>query len=195
MASMKFGFGQPLTRKEDAALIRGAGRFVADVLPVNTLHAVVLRSPHAHARFAIHGLDRVRRMRGVRLVLTYADIAGLGPLPTPGLIPGPDIKVPPYPILAKDVVRHVGDAVAFVVADTLDLAKDAAEAIAVDWQPLPHVIGAIEALAPNAPKVWPDRPNLSFETTMGDAAATKAAFAKAARTVKTNPVNQRLVTN
>ncbi len=195
MASMKFGFGQPLTRKEDAALIRGAGRFVADVLPVNTLHAVVLRSPHAHARFAIHGLDRVRRMRGVRLVLTYADIAGLGPLPTPGLIPGPDIKVPPYPILAKDVVRHVGDAVAFVVADTLDLAKDAAEAIAVDWQPLPHVIGAIEALAPNAPKVWPDRPNLSFETTMGDAAATKAAFAKAARTVKTTIVNQRLVTN
>jgi carbon-monoxide dehydrogenase large subunit len=93
------------------------------------------------------------------------------------------------------VVRHVGDAVAFVVADTPDQAKDAADAIAIDWQPLPHVIGAIEALKKGAPQVWPDRPNLSFETTEGDEAATKAAFAKAARTVKTAIVNQRLVTN
>ncbi len=81
-----------------------------------------------------------------------------------------DIKIPAYPILAKDVVRHVGDAVAFVVADTLAAAKDAAEAIAVDWQPLPHVIGAVAALAPGAPQVWADRPgNLAFETELGDA--------------------------
>ena len=193
---MKFGFGQPLTRKEDDALLRGAGRYVADVAPAATLHAVVLRSPHAHARFTIHDLDRVRAMPGVRLVLTGAEVTELGPLPTPGVIPGPEIKIPVYPILAKDVVRHVGDAVAFVVADSLATAKDAAEAISVDWQPLPHVIGAMAALAPGAPRVWADRPgNLAFETELGDAAATKAAFAQAARTVALTIVNQRLVTN
>ena len=156
----------------------------------------MLRSPHAHARFSIDDLERVRAMPGVRLVLTAADVAELGPLPTPGVIPGPEIKIPVYPILAKDVVRHVGDAIAFVVADTLDNAKDAAEAITVDWQPLPHVIGAVAALAAGAPQVWPDRPgNLAFETEMGDAHATKAAFAQAARTVALTIVNQRLVTN
>ena len=92
--TMKFGFGQALTRKEDDALLRGAGRYVADVAPQATLHAVMLRSPHAHARFAIHDLERVRAMAGVRLVLTAADIARLGPLPTPGVIPGPEIKIP-----------------------------------------------------------------------------------------------------
>ncbi len=194
--TMKFGFGQALTRKEDDALLRGAGRYVADVAPRATLHAVVLRSPHAHARFAIHDLERVRAMAGVRLVLTAVDIAYLGPLPTPGVIPGPEIKIPAYPILAKDIVRHVGDAVAFVVADGLAAAKDAAEAIAVDWQPLPHVIGAVAALAAGAPRVWGDRPdNLAFETELGDAAATKAAFAQAAKTVELTIVNQRLVTN
>ena len=88
---------------------------------------------------AFGDLARVRAMPGVRLVLTAADISALGPLPTPGVVPDVDIKIPHYPILAKDVVRHVGDAVAFVVADTLDAAKDAAEAIEIDWQPLPHV--------------------------------------------------------
>jgi aerobic carbon-monoxide dehydrogenase large subunit len=194
--TMKFGFGQSLARKEDDALLRGAGRYVADVAPAAALHAVMLRSPHAHARFTIHDLDRVRAMQGVRLVLTDAEVTELGPLPTPGVIPGPEIKIPVYPILAKDVVRHVGDAVAFVVADSLAAAKDAAEAISVDWQPLPHVIGAMAALAPGAPRVWADRPgNLAFETELGDAAATKAAFAQAARTVAVTIVNQRLVTN
>ena len=194
--TMKFGFGQPLTRKEDDALLRGAGRYVADVAPAATLHAVVLRSPHAHARFGLEDLDRVRTMPGVRVVLTSAEVADLGPLPTPAVLPDVDIKIPVYPILAKDVVRHVGDAVAFVVADSLAAAKDAAEAIAVDWQPLPHVIGAVAALAPGAPRVWADRPsNLAFETELGNAAATKAAFARAARTVELTIVNQRLVTN
>ena len=194
--TMRFGFGQPLTRKEDDALLRGAGRYVADVAPAAALHAIVLRSPHAHARFTIHDLERVRAMPGVRLVLTGAEVTELGPLPTPGVIPGPEIKIPVYPILAKDLVRHVGDAVAFVVADSLAAAKDAAEATSVDWQPLPHVIGAMAALAPGAPRVWADRPgNLAFETELGDAAATKAAFAQAARTVALTIVNQRLVTN
>ena len=151
--TMKFGFGQPLTRKEDDPLLRGAGRYVADVAPRNLLHAVMVRSPHAHARFRIHDLDKVRALPGVRLVLTSADISALGPLPTPGVLADVDIKVPDYPILAKDVVRHVGDAIAFVVADSLDLAKDAAEALAVDWQELPHVVGAVAALKPGAPKV------------------------------------------
>ncbi len=193
--AMKFGFGQALQRTEDDPLLRGAGCYIADVAPSATLHAVVLRSPHAHARFSIHDLDRVRAMNGVHLVLSAADVANLGPMPTPGVIPGVEIKVPRYPVLAESVVKHVGDAIAFVVADTLEAAKDAAEAIAVDWQPLPHVIGAIAALTPGAPQVWPDQPNLAFETATGDAPATKAAFASAARIVETTIVNQRLVTN
>ena len=192
---MKFGFGQALTRKEDDPLLRGAGCYVADVAPPGALHAVVLRSPHAHATFTIRDLDRVKAMPGVRLVLTGTETAGLGPLPTPGVLEGVDIKVPHYPILARDVVRHVGDAIAFVVADTLDRARDATEVIQVDWHPLPHVIGALEALKNGAPPVWPNRPNLAFETTAGDEAATKAAFAAAARIVSTTIVNQRLVTN
>ncbi len=195
MAAMKFGFGQPLTRKEDDALLRGTGTYIADVAPQGALHAVVLRSTHAHAKFAIGDLATVRKMKGVRLVLTGTETAALGPLPTPGVLEGVDINVPHYPILALDVVRHVGDAIAFVVADTLEQAKDAAEAIGVDYQPLPHVIGAIAALKGGAPRVWPDRPNLAFETTAGDAAATKKAFASAARTISTTIVNQRLVTN
>ncbi|HMJ42030.1 MAG TPA: xanthine dehydrogenase family protein molybdopterin-binding subunit [Pseudolabrys sp.] len=196
MAAMKFGFGKALTRKEDDALLRGAGRYVADVAPEKTLHAVMLRSPHAHANFTITDLDRVRAMKGVRLVLTAADITHLGPLPTPGVLPDVAIKVPHYPILASDTVRHVGDAIAFVVGDTLNAAKDGAEAITVDWQPLPHVIGAIAALKAGAPQVWADQPgNLAFETSVGDEAATKQAFAQAARTVSLTIINQRLVTN
>ena len=121
--TMKFGVGQPLTRKEDDPLLRGAGRYVADVAPAATLHAVVLRSPHAHARFQIGDLDRVRAMPGVRLVLTAADMAHLGPMPTPGVIAGRRDRDSAYPILAREVVRYVGDAVAFVVADTLARAQ------------------------------------------------------------------------
>jgi carbon-monoxide dehydrogenase large subunit len=194
--TMKFGFGQPLTRKEDDPLLRGAGRYIADIAPVNPLYAVVVRSPHAHARFRIVDVARLRQMPGVRLVLTAADISALGPLPTPGVVPDVDIKVPNYPILARDVVRHVGDAVAFVVADRVDAAKDGAEALEIDWQPLPHVVGAVAALKPGAPQVWDERPgNLAFETEAGDARATKEAFAKAAQIVELTIVNQRLVTN
>jgi carbon-monoxide dehydrogenase large subunit len=192
---MKFGFGQPLKRKEDDALVRGAGRYVADVMPDGALQAVVVRSPHTHAKFSIRDLAAVRAMKGVRLVLTATDVAHLGPMPTPGVIPGPTIDIPYYPVLARDVVKHVGDAVAFVVAETLAQARDAAESIAIDWEELPHVVGAMAALEPRAPRVWPDRANLSFETSMGDEAATRAAFAQAERVVETTIVNQRLVTN
>jgi len=194
--TVKFGFGQPLTRKEDDPLLRGAGRYIADVSPAKPLQAVVIRSPHAHARFRIGDLARVRTLPGVRLVLTADDISTLGPLPTPGVLPDVAIEIPDYPILAKDVVRHVGDAVAFVVADSLDAAKDAAEAVEIEWQQLPHVIGAVAALKPGAPKVWADRAdNLSFETEVGDARATKEVFASAAHIVELTIVNQRLVTN
>jgi carbon-monoxide dehydrogenase large subunit len=195
-ANPKFGVGQAVRRKEDDPLLRGAGHYVADYHPGSTLHAVVVRSPHAHAKFTIGDLARVRALPGVRLVLTAADVADLGPLPTPGVLPDVDIPIPTYPILAGAEVRYVGDAIAFVVADTLAQAKDAAEAISVDWQPLPHVVGAEAALERGAAAVWPDRPgNLAFETTLGDRKATADIFAKAARTVTCKVVNQRLVTN
>jgi aerobic carbon-monoxide dehydrogenase large subunit len=193
---MKFGFGQAITRKEDDALIRGAGHYVADYAPTDTLDAVLLRSPHAHAKFRLADVSGARAMPGVALVLTGADVATLGHLPCQAEIPGTKIAVPAYPILAQEEVRHVGDAIAFVVADTLDHARDGAEAIAIDWAPLPHVIGATTALENGAPPVWPEVPgNLAFKTELGDARATAAAFARAAHTVSLVLVNQRVVSN
>ena len=95
--------------------------------------AVVVRSPYAHAQFRISDRQAASQMPGVRLVLTAEDLVALGPLPCQGLPPGVHITVPPYLVLAQDVVRHVGDAIAFVVADTLDQARDAAEAVSVVW--------------------------------------------------------------
>ena len=199
MRPTKFGFGQALSRKEDAAFVRGAGCYVADHAPAGALHAVVLRSPHAHARFRITDVARAKGMPGVALVLTGEDTAELGDLPCQGVIPETELAVPPYPVLARDEVRHVGDAAAFVVADTLDRARDAAEAIAIEWDALPHVIGAVSALESGAPPVWPPtiapRANLAFETRLGDAEGTARAFASAAHTVSLTLVNQRLVTN
>ena len=195
---MKFGISQSITRKEDAPLLRGAGRYVADVAPPGTLHAVVLRSPHAHAHFRITDADKARALPGVRLVLTARDpaVAALGPMPCVAMPPGHTVDVPPYPVLARDQVMHVGDAVAFVVADTIEQAKDAAEAIAVAYEPLPHAIDAVAALGAGAPQVWPDKSgNVAFALTLGDERKTTEAFASAARTVELTVVNQRLVTN
>jgi carbon-monoxide dehydrogenase large subunit len=195
-AGLKFGFGQPVVRKEDEALLRGAGRYVSDHAPEGMLHAVVVRSPHAHARFRIADVTKARALPGIALVLTGADTAALGHLPCQGEVPGTKIDVPPYPILAQTEVHHVGDAVAFVVGDTPDRARDAAEAIAIDWDQRPPVIGAVAALQPGAPLVWPARgSNLVFETTLGDARATEQVFAGAAHTVTLDVVNQRLVAN
>jgi carbon-monoxide dehydrogenase large subunit len=193
---MKFGFGQPVTRKEDAAFLRGAGRYVGDFAPKDTLHAAVLRSPHAHARFRMRDVSGARAMPGVAVVLSGADIATLGHLPCQAEMPGVDIARPPYPILAIEHVRHVGDAVAFVVADTVEHARDAVEAIEVDWDPLPHVIGAAAAIVRQAPVVWPELgSNIAFEVALGDADATAKAFARAVHTVSLTVLNQRLVTN
>ena len=195
MQALKFGVGQSVTRKEDDPLLRGRGRYVADLAPQGALHAVVLRSPHAHARFRIDAA-KARTMPGVRLVLTGAETAEFGLLPCPVGLPDTKFDVPPYPILARDEVRHVGDAVAFVVADTLERAKDAAEAIAIAWEPLPHIVGLGEALKPSAPRVWPGQTdNTVFEVPIGDKAATERAFAAAAKIVSLTLVNQRLVTN
>jgi aerobic carbon-monoxide dehydrogenase large subunit len=195
MHQAKFGISQGVLRKEDDPLLRGAGRFTGDHLPAGTLRAVLLRSPHAHARFRIIDVKKAGSLPGVRLVLTGAETADLGNLPV--LFPIPGLSTPPpYEIVARDQVRHVGDAIAFVVADTLEQAKDAAEAIEVDWTPQPAVADAMIALAPGAPQVWPDYPgNVAFEASVGDKNKTDAAFAKAAKTVSLTIVNQRLVTN
>ena len=196
MDPIKFGFGHAVRRKEDDALVRGAGRYVADYAPENLTHAVVLRSPHAHARFRITDTGAARAVPGVRLVLTAEDLGELGPLPCQGLVPGADINVPPYPVLARNEVFHVGDAIAWVVADHLDSARDAAEAIAVEWEPLAHVVDAQAAVREGAPAVRGNASgNVVFEVALGDEAATAQAFATARHQVALSVVNQRLVTN
>jgi aerobic carbon-monoxide dehydrogenase large subunit len=195
MQAPKFGFGQSVLRKEDDPLLRGLGRYIADLEPDQTLHAVVVRSPHAHARFQIDAI-KARAMPGVRFVLTGSDTADLGVLPCTVELPNTKLDVPPYRILALNEVRHVGDAVGFVVADTLEQAKDAAEAIAVTWEELPHVTGTAEALMPGAPLVWAEhKDNLVFDVLLGDKTATERAFAAAARTASLTLVNQRVVAN
>jgi carbon-monoxide dehydrogenase large subunit len=199
MRPMKFGVGQPHRRIEDAALITGHGRYVADAVPAGALHAVVVRSPHAHARFRIVDLEAAKKKPGVRLILTAADVAELGPLPCFGQIKPKDedkLWVPEFPVLAKDEARFGGDAVAFVVGDTLDAAKDAAEAIEIDWEPLPAIADTKGAIADGVPLVWDGRKNnITFSVEHGDAEATARAFAAAAKTVKIEIVNQRIVTN
>jgi carbon-monoxide dehydrogenase large subunit len=196
MSQLKFGVSQALTRKEDDALLRGAGNYVSDYTPPGTLNAMVLRSPHAFAKFRITDTKKASAMPGVRLILTGQDTADLGKLPLMFPLPGVTIVAPPYEILASSEVRHVGDAIAFVVADTVEQAKDAAEAVVVDWEPKPAVIDAVSALKPGAPLVWPDKPgNLVFEKGVGDKEKTDKAFVEAAKTVSLTIVNQRLVTN
>ena len=193
---MKFGVGQALVRKEDDPLIRGAGHYVADYAPEGLTHAVVVRSPHAHARFRIVDAEAARKSPGVRLVLTAEETKHLGHMPCVVGVPGVEIPVPPCPVLAVDEVHHVGDAVAFVVADTLDQARDAAEKIEIDWEPLPHITNAEAALKEGAPLVWPHlSTNLSFEKTFGNKAKTDDVFAKAAKIVSLKVVNPRVVTN
>jgi carbon-monoxide dehydrogenase large subunit len=192
-APIKFGVGQSVLRKEDDALIRGKGRYTDDLAPQPAMHALMLRSPHAHAKFTIK-VDRARVLPGVALVLTAADIGDLGDLPCLFNFEVDPFTGPPYPILAKDEVRHVGDAVAFVVADTLDHARDAIEAIEVNWSPLPAVAGVANAVKKGAPQVWPDKPgNILFDVPVGDKKATEEAFAKAHAVAEITIVNPRVV--
>ncbi|MBS0531773.1 MAG: xanthine dehydrogenase family protein molybdopterin-binding subunit [Proteobacteria bacterium] len=195
MAPVKFGVGQSVRRKEDDALIRGKGRYTDDHAPSASMHALMLRSPHAHAKYKID-TSRARGLPGVGLILTAADVADLGGLPCLFNLPDEPFTGPPYPILARDEVRHVGDAVAFVVADTVEHARDAIEAIEVQWTPLPAVIGSANAVKKGAPQVWPEHSgNVLFDTSIGDKKATEAAFAKAHAVAEISIVNPRIVTN
>jgi aerobic carbon-monoxide dehydrogenase large subunit len=192
-APIKFGVGQSVLRKEDDALIRGKGRYTDDHAPQASLHALVLRSPHAHAKFAIDA-SKARALPGVALILTAEDVKDLGGLPCLFNFEVDPFTGPPYPILAGDEVRHVGDAVAFVVADTIDHARDAIEAVDVDWTPLPAVSGVVNAVKPGAPQVWPDKPgNILFDVPIGDKKATDEAFAKAHAVAEISIVNPRVV--
>ncbi len=189
--------GRSLRRLEDPRFLTGQGRYVDDMDLPGQLHGIVLRSPHGHA--AIEGIETVaaRAMPGVRGVFTAADLDAddIGPLPCIAQVAtvAPMI-VPPRRALARDRVRHVGDPVAFVVADTSDQARDAAERIAVAYRPLPAVVDATAALAAEAPLLWEEAPgNLSYRFERGDKAAVDAAFAGAAHTVEIELVNNRLV--
>jgi aerobic carbon-monoxide dehydrogenase large subunit len=195
MAPVKFGVGQSVLRKEDDALIRGKGRYTDDFAPSHALHALVLRSPHAHAKFTID-TTRARGLPGVALILTAEDVSELGDLPCLFNLEDNPFTGPPYPILVKDEVRHVGDAVAFVVAETVDAARDAIEAIDVKWTPLAAVTGLRNAIKADAPQVWAQHPgNVLFDVSIGDKRATEAAFARAHAVAEISIVNPRVVIN
>jgi len=188
--------GRSLRRLEDPRFLTGRGRYVDDMDLPGQLHAVVLRSPYGHA--VIEGIDTASAcaMPGVRGVFTAADLDadGIGPLPCIAQVATvAPIIVPPRRALALDRVRHVGDPVAFVVADTTDQARDGAERIAVAYRPLPAVVDATAALAAAA-LLWDEAPgNLSYRFERGDRAAVDAALAGAAHTVEIELVNNRLV--
>jgi carbon-monoxide dehydrogenase large subunit len=199
IVTSKYGIGAPVRRREDASLITGHGRYSGDVTPEGTLHAVLVRSQVAHARFTVSGLDEARGATGVHLVWTSEDIADLGDLPCKVLFrlhDGSRVQGTEHPVLARGTVRFVGEPIAFVVADSVAAARDAAELVVVDYDPLDAVTDTMGSLDPDAPRVWPDRKdNVAYELLTGDAAATDAAFARAARVVELTLVNNRLVAN
>jgi carbon-monoxide dehydrogenase large subunit len=199
LPTVKFGLGASVQRVEDTALITGQGRFVDDIKTPGTLQAFVLRSVMAHARFSLSGLEDARQMPGVALILTGDDIGDLGNLPCQAGLPNVDgspVAVPPRPLLNLSTVRHVGDPIAFIVADTIENAKAAAEAVDVDYEPLDATVQTADALKPDMPLVWPELgTNLAFTFFIGDRDKTDAAFAKAAHVVKLDLYNNRLVAN
>jgi carbon-monoxide dehydrogenase large subunit len=182
----KFAVGQSVRRLEDPRLLRGFGRYSDDVSLAHQAYAVVVRSPHAHA--AIRSVDTsvARKATGVLAVLTGADLAadGLGDLPTDKTRKrrdGSPAFATPRPALVRDRVRHVGDPVALVVAETPEQAADAAELVAVDYEPLPAVAATADAARPGAPAVWAEAPdNVAFVWEAGNKDAVARAFAGAA---------------
>ena len=192
----EFAVGQGVTRFEDPRLLRGGGRYVDDIVLPRMAIGYVLRSPHAHAKIRSIDTTRASAAPGVLLVLTGADwkSSGWGDLPVPGgqkRRDGSAMYRSPYPALAQDRVRWVGDYVAFVVAETYAQAADAAELIEVDYEPLPSVTSTADAAARGAPRVWDDCPdNICFVHLAGDRAAADAAFARADHVVR-----HRLVVN
>lgn len=198
----KFGVGQPMRRLEDRRFITGAGRYADDEHEAGMLHAAFLRSPHAHAEIRSIDAAAAAAAPGVVAVYTGADwqAAGLVGLPLRPTIKQPDgspIATPPRPGLAVGRVRHVGDCVAMVVAQSAREALDALELIAVDYAPLPCVVDARQALADGAPELWPQHApkNLGFVWQVGDAGKTAKALEGAAHVVTLDLINNRLVPN
>lgn len=185
-----YRIGSAVVREEDLRLLRGRGRYVDDVNALRQARAWVLRSPHAHAEIRSIDTSAAERMPGVLAILTGKELAarGLGTLrpAAPGKrSDGSPGYVCVQPLLAQGRVRFVGEPVAFVVAETLDQARDAGESILVDYDPLPAAITVDDALGAAAPVLWADNPgNEAFTHVVGDAAAVDAAFAKAAHVVK-----------
>jgi carbon-monoxide dehydrogenase large subunit len=199
MKPMKFGMGQSIKRVEDVRFITGRGNYTSDYAPAGALHAVFLRSPHAHATFSFGDLEAARAAPGVKAVYTADDFADIGDLPCLAPMPNSDkstTPLKPYPVLAKGSADHVGDAVAMVVAESEPEAREAVEAIEIDWNPLPAAIDMREAIADGAPLVFAKAPgNVAYDAHIGDKAKTDAVFAKAAHVVSITIVNPRVVAN
>ncbi len=186
--------GRALRRLEDARFLTGRGRYVDDIVVADCLHGHVLRSPHAHA--VIKGIDvsAAASLAGVHAVYTHADLSaeGLGHMPCLAAVK--PMIVPPRPALADGRVRHVGDPVAFVVADSTEIAHEAAELIEVDYEALDAVVDGIAALAPDAPAIWPEATgNLAYHVQRGDADAVAKAMADAAHIVEVEVMNNRVI--
>ncbi|MFT4792818.1 MAG: carbon-monoxide dehydrogenase large subunit [Paracoccaceae bacterium] len=197
---IKFGIGQAVTRKEDDRFLRGAGRYVDDITFPRQAYAVVVRAQSAHARITPPVLSAARGAPGVLLVYGHGDVAGrLAPLASGMPIEQVDGSAPApvtMPHLADGVVRFAGQPIAFVVAETLDAALDAAELIGVDYDELPSVAYSHDALADGAPQLHPEAPgNRAFVWDCGDRAGAQAAFARAAKTVSVPVINQRVIVN
>ncbi len=191
--------GKSLARTEDARLLRGLGRYVSDLPAGGHCHLYLIRSPHAAARIRSIDTSAALASPGVRLVLTGedAEIAGLGTFSSRVKRTAPDGTPnfePPYRVLTRGRVQFVGDAVAAVFADSVDLAKDAADRIDIDWEPLPSVTDTAHAADAGAPVVWPQAPrNVCFHYEVGSRARTAAALARAAHKVTLSyPINRIL---
>jgi aerobic carbon-monoxide dehydrogenase large subunit len=195
------GIGASVRRKEDRRFLSGRGNYTDDINRPGQLYAYILRADRPHARLGHVDTAAAARAPGVVAVFTGADMQAesIGGLPCGWQIHNKDgtpMAEPPHPVLAVGKVRHVGDPVAVVIAETRQQAKDAAEQIAVEYEDLPAVAGLREAVAPGAPLVHDDVPgNICYDWHLGDKALVDQAFAKAAKVVKLDLTNNRLVPN
>ncbi|UUP18039.1 xanthine dehydrogenase family protein molybdopterin-binding subunit [Nitratireductor thuwali] len=195
------GIGARVARKEDKRFITGLGRYVDDMVVPGMKHAAFVRSPHAHARIRSINVDAAGGMPGVIGVLTGKELQGdgIGNLICGWMVHSKDgspMKMGAWSALATEKVRYVGDAVAIVVADTRGQARDAAEAVEIDYEELPAVTDAVKALEKGAPQLHPEAEgNLIYDWEIGDGAATDSALAGAAHVTRMKIVNNRLVPN
>lgn len=193
--------GEALVRKEDYRFLTGAGQYTDDINLTNQHYCVFVRSPHAHAALKKVDISKASAMPGVAAIFTGEDVANdkIGGLPCGWLITSTDgqpMKEPAHPILAQGKVRHVGDPVVMVVARTLEEAKNAAEAVVIDYEALPCVVDTRDAKKSGAPTLHDIAPdNHCYKWAIGDKAATDAVFASAAHVTKLDLYNNRLVPN